>query len=75
MELTQSSKLINDIPEVDIVITMGCNVNCPNLPCTYREDWGLDDPSGKGDAAFIETRDMIKQKVEDLTERIRREEI
>jgi len=75
MELTQSSKLINDIPEVDIVITMGCNVNCPNLPCTYREDWGLDDPSGKDDAAFIETRDMIKQKVEDLTERIRREEI
>lgn len=75
MELTQSSTLINEIPEVDIVITMGCNVNCPTLPCTHREDWGLEDPSGKDDAAFIETRDMIKQKVEDLVERIRREEI
>jgi|GEM_PF-1171056 len=39
MEMTQSSKLLADIPEVDIVITMGCNVNCPNLPCSHREDW------------------------------------
>lgn len=38
MELTQYSKLLTDIPEVDIVITMGCNVNCPHLPCKYRED-------------------------------------
>ncbi|MDF2512387.1 MAG: hypothetical protein K0S04_2253 [Herbinix sp.] len=29
MEATQRSKLLEDIPPVDIVITMGCNVNCP----------------------------------------------
>lgn len=52
IELTQYSKLISDIPPVDIVITMGCNVQCPLLPCKYREDWGLDDPSGESDEVF-----------------------
>ena len=28
-------KLISDIPELDIVITMGCNVNCPTLPSKF----------------------------------------
>ena len=41
MELNQRPKLLSDIPQVDIVITMGCNVSCPNLPCTHREDWEL----------------------------------
>lgn len=29
MEETQHPKLLEDIPPVDIVITMGCNVECP----------------------------------------------
>lgn len=70
MNLTQKSKLISDIPEMDIVITMGCNVNCPYLPCKYREDWGLEDPSGKDDDAYITTADIIKGKVLDLKYRI-----
>lgn len=70
MELIQRPKLLTDIPAVDIVITMGCNVNCPSLPCTHREDWGLEDPSGKDDEVFRETRDIIKQKVNDLIHRI-----
>ena len=45
MEAAQHSKLLNEIPAVDIVITMGCNVQCPYLPCSERYDWGLDDPS------------------------------
>ncbi len=52
IELTQYSKLISNFPPVDIVITMGCNVQCPFLPCKYREDWGLDDPSGESDEVF-----------------------
>lgn len=71
MELIQKPKLLKDIPQVDIVITMGCNVNCPNLPCSYREDWGLEDPSGKSDEDFIYTRDLIKEKVENLIARIK----
>ena len=29
MEKEQYSKLISDIPEPDIAISMGCNVGCP----------------------------------------------
>ena len=40
MEETQRSKLLAELPPVDIVVTMGCNVSCPTLPCRHREDWG-----------------------------------
>lgn len=70
MEQTQHSKLLADIPAVDIVVTMGCNVQCPMLPCKHREDWGLDDPSGKEDAAFIETMQAIEANILDLKQRV-----
>jgi len=70
MNETQHSKLIDDIPPVDIVVTMGCNVNCPWLPSKHREDWGLDDPSGKAEVEFIITAKTIEAKVLDLKERI-----
>ena len=70
MNETQKSKLVTDIPEVDIVITMGCNVNCPYLPCKHREDWGLEDPSGKEDSEFVRTAKLIEEKVLDLKLRI-----
>lgn len=66
MEKTQYSKLISDIPSVDIVITMGCNVQCPYLPCEHREDWGLDDPTGKSDDEFIKVIKIIESKVKEL---------
>ena len=75
MNETQKSKLLEDIPNVDIVITMGCNVACPFLPCKYREDWGLDDPSGKSDEEFIITSRKIEDKVIDLARRINNNEI
>ena len=70
MEVSQHSKLLEDLPPVDIVITMGCNVHCPTLPCTHREDWGLDDPSGKEDEAFLFTMRLIEEKVMDLRRRV-----
>lgn len=70
MELTQHSKLISDLPEIDVVITMGCNVECPYLPCDYREDWGLDDPSGLNDLEFIKTMNIIEKKIKQLKERL-----
>ena len=70
MELTQYSKLLEDIPAVDVVITMGCNVQCPFLPCSHREDWGLEDPTGKDDKAFLETIRRIEEKILDLKTRI-----
>jgi len=70
MEQTQYSKLLSDIPPVDIVITMGCNVACPFLPCKRREDWRLDDPTGKGDEEFVEVIKQIEEKVLGLKDRI-----
>ena len=70
MEQTQHPKLLGEIPELDIVITMGCNVDCPNLPCKHREDWGLDDPTGKSDDAFLEIIRQIESKVLELKSRI-----
>ena len=75
MEATQRSKLLADIPPVDVVVTMGCNVNCPWLPCRHREDWGLDDPSGHPDEVFLSTMDAIEEKVLDLKHRIETNEI
>ena len=62
----QHSKLLSDIPPVDVVITMGCNVRCPFLPCSHREDWGVEDPTGKSDEAFLETIRLIEQKILEL---------
>ncbi|MCX7710224.1 MAG: arsenate reductase ArsC [Clostridia bacterium] len=70
MNETQKSKLLSDIPPVDIVITMGCNVNCPYLSCKHREDWGLEDPTGKDKSEFIKTAQIIEQKVQELKSRI-----
>ena len=75
MSKTQESKVLSDIPEVDIVITMGCNVDCPHLPCKFREDWGLDDPSGKEDSVFIKTIEIIEEKILQLKHRIQSCEI
>lgn len=72
MNETQRSKLLEEIPEVDVVVTMGCNVQCPMLPCKHREDWGLEDPSGKADEAFIKTAQIIEEKMIDLKERIQK---
>lgn len=70
MEASQHSKALADLPPVDVVVTMGCNVQCPTLPCTHREDWGLDDPSGKEDSEFLAVIAQIEQKVLDLKRRI-----
>ena len=70
MEQTQYSKLLSDIPPVDVIITMGCNVQCPNLPCKHREDWGLDDPTGQPDEVFLDVMECIHEKVSMLRDRL-----
>ncbi len=67
MEKDQYSKLVEELPVIDIVITMGCNVDCPYLPCRHREDWGLDDPSGQEDQAFLDVISKIEAKLQDLS--------
>ena len=70
MEQTQYSKLLSELPEINIVVTMGCNVQCPMLPCTHRKDWGLDDPTGQPDEVFLDTIRQIEEKILDLKARL-----
>ena len=73
MEQTQYSKLLSELPSIDVVVTMGCNVQCPMLPCKHREDWGLDDPTGQPDEVFLETIRKIEEKILDLKARLAQE--
>ena len=66
----QHSKLLSALPPVDVVITMGCNVQCPYLPCSHREDWGLDDPTGKSDDVFLDVMGRIRGNILALRERL-----
>lgn len=73
MEETQKPKLLDDIPEVDYLITMGCNVVCPVIPyAVKKDDWGLEDPTGKNDDEFIAVIKTIEKKVINLIEELER---
>ena len=67
---SQYSKLLISLPPVDIVVTMGCNVACPNIPCKERYDWGLLDPTGKDDEEFVKVAEKIKQNILDLKNKL-----
>ena len=70
MEESQYNKPLSQLPPVDIVVTMGCNVQCPTLPCSHREDWGLDDPTGQPDSVFFAVMKQIEEKILDLKHRV-----
>ena len=53
-----------DSDDFDIIISMGCGVECPNLPIDI--DWGLDDPDGKDLDFFRDTRDKIVRLISEL---------
>ena len=75
MEETQRSKLLAELPPVDIVVTMGCNVSCPTLPCRHREDWGLEDPTGQPGEVFEATIRAIEERILELRSRIQNRSI
>lgn len=75
MEKDQYSKLITDLPQIDITVKMGCNVVCPIAPSDYEEDWGLEDPTGKNDEEFKKTAGIIEEKIKDLARRIKNNQI
>ena len=66
MEQTQYSKTIDSIPVPDTVISMGCEVGCPYIGRAFDDNWGLPDPSGQSDEAFIEVIKQIEDRVRSL---------
>ena len=72
MEQTQHSKLISDIPDPDIAISMGCNVGCPFIGRPFDDNWKLDDPTGKSDEEFKKVIDEIRRRILALKARLRK---
>ena len=66
----QLSKLVSDIPEPDIAISMGCNVGCPFIGRAFDDNWGLDDPMGKSDDDFKAVIQRIEENIMELKKRL-----
>ena len=65
--------MINEIPQVDLLISMGCNVGCPYVGKEFDDNWQIfDDSTGKDDQKFIKVIHEIEEKIlklkEELTE-------
>lgn len=68
---THASKSLDEIDGAfDAVITMGCGDNCPWVPATLREDWGLQDPKHMDDDGYRGVRDDISARVKQLLARL-----
>ena len=65
-EQKQYSKLITDIPNPDVAISMGCNVECPFIGRVFDDNWGLEDPTGKSDEEFKRIIKEIERKILEL---------
>ena len=63
ISLSQHPKTINEIPEPDIIISMGCYNGCPYINKEFTDDWQIEDPTGKSDFEFIKVINEIKEKV------------
>ena len=70
----QCSKLVSEIPEVDMTISMGCNVGCPYIGRTFDDNWGLEDPTGKSDDEFKIVIGQIEKKILELKRSFCREQ-
>ena len=70
MEQTQYSKLLADIPNPDVAISMGCNVGCPFIGRDFDDNWGLEDPTGKSDEEFKKIIKAIEKRIIELKERL-----
>ena len=66
MELTQYSKTFEELPEPDILISMGCDVGCPYIGRAFDFNWELPDPTGQNDDFFKDIIEKIELKVKEL---------
>lgn len=66
MEETQYSKTFDQIPQPDILISMGCEVACPCVGRDFDDNWGLPDPTGQPDEVFLSVMSAIREKILEL---------
>ena len=56
------------VARADRIVSMGCGVDADACPVRFMvtEDWGLDDPAGKGIEEVRRVRDAVRARVEAL---------
>ena len=54
----------------DLIITMGCEEQCPHVPGAQKQDWDLKDPAGKPIEIMRKVRDDIEKRVVDLIKEV-----
>jgi len=66
------SKGFDSLPtkKFDYVVTLGCKDTCPFVPAQLQIDWQIPDPKEKGTEFFRKVRDMIKEKIHQLTKKL-----
>jgi len=64
-------KMIEEVLPLDLVVTMGCDVECPAVLSDKREDWKLADPTGGTIEMFEASAEEIYEHVSNLIERIK----
>lgn len=75
-DITENNlKPVSELPKIDIVITMGCGESYTDIPCSYTENWGLDNSIGKGDLEYRKMIEAVRKNVLDLRDRIKRGKI
>lgn len=70
VEQGQYSKLITEIPKVDLAISMGCNVGCPFIGKEFDDNWGLEDPTGKSDEEFRRVIKEIEKRILEIKKKL-----
>ena len=63
-------KKLPDKEGIDVVVTMGCAVECPVIPGAKVIAWGIPDPKGKDIGEFRRVLSMIKRKILELLEEV-----
>jgi len=63
MEESQYPKTMDTLPKVDLLISMGCEVECPYIGRDFDDNWGLPDPTGKSDDVFLDVIKRIEEKI------------
>lgn len=75
LSMQHRPKLLSVLPDVDIVIKMGCDVNCPViLNAKHYEDWGIPDPKGKDETVYLNVIKEIQKRIVDLRLRIKNDD-
>lgn len=59
----QYPKQVDALPAVDVIVYMGCKVECARHPAKVSIGWNISDPKGLSEDAYGEAIDQIEQNI------------